>query len=379
MDLFRADLHLHSRFSRATSKGLNPRHLAAWAHVKGISLLGTGDFTHPGWLAELKEQLVPEDTGLFRLAKEGGLTREIPWLGEVLPKGRVRYLLQAEISSIYSQGGKVRKIHNLVFVPSFAAAERLNERLARVGNLSSDGRPILGLPAKDLLAMVLDLDPGAFLVPAHVWTPWFSLFGSKSGFEAIEECFGDLSSEIFALETGLSSDPAMNRLWSALDRFRLISNSDAHSGEKLGREAKRLLRRAVLRHGAQSLEGRGPGAEIPGHGGVLPRGGQVPPGRPPQVRRGPGAPRDQGQGRALPRLRQAADRGRAPPGDGSGRPRGARYALGAPRLRLAHPAWRAHLRGRGQRRYDQGRPGALSQMPLAPRAGDDHSPGDAAL
>ncbi len=237
MDFFYSDLHIHSRYSRATSKNLSLRNLAAWAALKGIDVLATGDFTHPKWLDEIKENLVQEDSGLFRLKDPGGLDREISWLrGEHIP-GKIRFMLCTEISSIYKYRGAVRKIHNLVFMPDLEKAELFNKRLAQVGNLNADGRPILGLDARDLLEMVLETDPLAFLVPAHIWTPWFSLFGSKSGFNTLEECFRDLSKEIFALETGLSSDPEMNWLWSRLDRYTLISNSDAHSGEKLAREA----------------------------------------------------------------------------------------------------------------------------------------------
>jgi len=237
MNRFRADLHIHSRFSRATSKTLSLRQLAAWARVKGLSLLGTGDFTHPGWLAEIEEVLAEGEDGLLRLRNPAGLEKEIPWLDGFPMPGDVRFMFQAELSLIYKRGGKVRKVHNLVFMPSLAAVNKFNAKLAKVGNLASDGRPILGLDSRHLLELVLETDPAAFLVPAHIWTPWFSLFGSKSGFDSIEECFGALAPEIFALETGLSSDPEMNWLLSALDRFRLISNSDAHSGEKLGREA----------------------------------------------------------------------------------------------------------------------------------------------
>ncbi|MFP4517381.1 MAG: UvrD-helicase domain-containing protein [Desulfovibrionales bacterium] len=236
MDQFRADLHIHSRFSRATSKSLTPRNLAAWARVKGIDVVGTGDFTHPGWLAQLEEQLQEDGSGLLTLRSTEGLSGELPWKDYRMPSGTVRFMLSAEISSIYKRGGKVRKVHNLVYMPSIERARQFNERLGQIGNLESDGRPILGLDSEHLLEMVLETDPLAFLVPAHIWTPWFSLFGSKSGFDAIEECFGSLSKEIFALETGLSSDPEMNWLWSKLDRFKLISNSDAHSGENLGRE-----------------------------------------------------------------------------------------------------------------------------------------------
>ncbi|WP_300161441.1 UvrD-helicase domain-containing protein [Solidesulfovibrio sp.] len=236
MEQYLADLHIHSRHSRATSKGLTPRNLAAWGEVKGLTVVATGDFTHPGWLSELQEALAPDASGLFRLKDPAHLGRELPWLPDASPSGRVRFLLSAEISSIYKRGGKVRKVHNLVYVPTYEAAESLNRKLAKVGNLASDGRPILGLDSRHLLEMVLETDPMAFLVPAHIWTPWFSLFGSKSGFDSVEECYGSLAKEIFALETGLSSDPEMNWTLSALDRFRLVSNSDAHSGEKLGRE-----------------------------------------------------------------------------------------------------------------------------------------------
>lgn len=236
---FIADLHIHSRFSRATSKQLTPAHLAAWARCKGIDLLGTGDFTHPQWRQELREQLVEDaDSGLYRLRQ--GRTALPDFLegdGGLLHDGEPRFILQTEISSIYKRHGKVRKVHNLVFVPTLEDADRLSRRLESIGNLASDGRPILGLDSRDLLEICLDVCPKSVLIPAHVWTPWFALFGSKSGFDRLEDCFGDLSSHIFALETGLSSDPAMNRLVSALDGYALISNSDAHSGANLGREA----------------------------------------------------------------------------------------------------------------------------------------------
>ena len=237
---FIADLHIHSRFSRATSKALNPRHLAAWARCKGINVLGTGDFTHPQWRAELAEQLVlDEHTGLYRLAVEPETLEFMdakagPGMRE---SAAPLFLLQTEISSIYKRGGKVRKVHNLVFVPTLEDAERLSLRLAQIGNLNADGRPILGLDSRDLLEIMLECAPGSVMIPAHVWTPWFALFGSKSGFDRLEDCYGDLSEHIFALETGLSSDPAMNRLISRLDGYALVSNSDAHSGANLGREA----------------------------------------------------------------------------------------------------------------------------------------------
>jgi len=229
-----ADLHIHSPFSRATSKAGNLQGLAAWARVKGIHLIGTGDFTHPSWFSQLKEQLVPAEPGFFKLTNEAippALPQVTP---EALPS---RFLLTAEISSIYKRHGAVRKVHNLLYVPDFASAERINSVLAGIGNIESDGRPILGLDSRDLLEILLEKAPEGFLVPAHIWTPWFSLFGSRSGFNTIEECYGDLSPHVFALETGLSSDPDMNRLIPALDRFALISNSDCHSPGKLGREA----------------------------------------------------------------------------------------------------------------------------------------------
>ena len=264
MEQYLADLHIHSRYSRATSKGLTPRNLAAWGEIKGLTVVATGDFTHPGWLGELQEALAPDASGLFRLKDPAHLARELPWLPDAAPSGRVRLLLSAEISSIYKRGGKVRKVHNLVYVPTFEAAESLNRKLAKVGNLASDGRPILGLDSRHLLEMVLETDPLAYLVPAHIWTPWFSLFGSKSGFDSVEECYGSLAKEIFALETGLSSDPEMNWTLSALDRFRLISNSDAHSGEKLGRECNLFSGDPSYEGIYRALRGQGVGPKFCG-------------------------------------------------------------------------------------------------------------------
>lgn len=237
MAQFRADLHIHSRFSRATSKKLTIPLLAAWARAKGLDVLGTGDFTHPKWRMEIAEHLLfDEKTGLYVLKDPSAINTlpDAPASGSRQP---AHFMIQGEISSIYKRDGKVRKVHNLVYMPDLESAERFCAKLGEVGNLHSDGRPILGLDSRDLLEMVLETHPQAFLIPAHVWTPWFSLFGSKSGFDTLEECFGDLSQEIFALETGLSSDPDMNWLWSALDRYRMVSNSDAHSGENLAREA----------------------------------------------------------------------------------------------------------------------------------------------
>jgi DNA helicase-2/ATP-dependent DNA helicase PcrA len=233
-----ADLHIHSRFSRATARSLDPEHLWLGAQLKGVDLLGTGDFTHPTWAEELKEKLEETGDGAYRLRPnlQRALEDQVP--GPC--RREVRFLLSGEISCIYKRGGKTRKIHALILMPDLAAVERLNATLARLGNIKSDGRPILGLDARDLLEICLAASPQAIFIPAHIWTPWFSLFGSKSGFDSIEECFGDLSGHIQALETGLSSDPAMNWRLSALDRFTLVSHSDAHSPANLAREANLL-------------------------------------------------------------------------------------------------------------------------------------------
>ncbi|MBI4982229.1 MAG: DNA helicase UvrD [Candidatus Omnitrophica bacterium] len=215
---FIADFHIHSKYSRATSKQMDVEHIAEFAKLKGITLMGTGDFTHHLWLEELKHNLEDSGNGLFK------------------HKG-VNFILSAEISSIYSKNSKGYRIHNLIFAPSFKAVDKINDVLGRCGNLASDGRPILGLDAEELARIVLDIDENCMVVPAHIWTPWFSLFGSMSGFDKIEDCFGKQTENIFALETGLSSDPGMNWRLSALDKFSLISNSDSHSPQKIGREA----------------------------------------------------------------------------------------------------------------------------------------------
>ncbi len=234
--LFTADLHIHSKYSRACSKDCDLEHLTWWARRKGITLVGTGDFTHPAWFDHLRDCLVPAEPGLFRLRDD--LDRDISrTLPPVLAANPVRFMLSVEISTIYKRADRTRKVHHLVYVPSFDAAAEFNRRLGRIGNLGSDGRPILGLDSRDLLEITLGCGDGAYLVPAHVWTPWFAVFGSKSGFDAIEECYVDLADHIFALETGLSSDPEMNWRISGLDRYRLVSNSDAHSPPMLGREA----------------------------------------------------------------------------------------------------------------------------------------------
>lgn len=231
---FIADLHIHSKFSRATSKNLDLENLYIAAQIKGITVVGTGDAIHPGWFDELKDKLVPAEQGLYQLRKDIAdiCDKEVPRSC----RAPVRFVLQTEISNIYKKMGVTRKNHNLIFFPDMETAETFKNRIDAIGNIHSDGRPILGLDAKHLLEITLEVSPGAFLIPAHIWTPWFSMLGSKSGFDSIEECFDDLSSHIFAVETGLSSDPAMNRLVSGLDGLTLVSNSDAHSPANLGRE-----------------------------------------------------------------------------------------------------------------------------------------------
>jgi len=215
---FIADFHIHSRYSRATSRDMDVKHLAEWAKLKGITLMGTGDFTHHLWLEELKHN--PEDlgNGLFKYQN-------------------IYFILTTEVSSIYSKKGRTYRIHNMIFAPSLKTVDKINDKLGRLGNLSSDGRPILGLDAAELARIVFDIDENCMIVPGHIWTPWFSVFGSMSGFDRIEDCFEEHTPKIFALETGLSSDPAMNWRLSGLDRFTLISNSDSHSPSKIGREA----------------------------------------------------------------------------------------------------------------------------------------------
>ena len=219
---FIADFHLHSKYSRATSPRMDLENLDKWGRIKGIKLLGTGDFTHPVWLKELKEKLEPAESGLFKIKNNNKETR---------------FILSAEISCIYSKKGRVRKIHTVILAPSFKIVEKINSRLDFIGNLKADGRPILGLDVKELAKIVLDASEKCLVIPAHVMTPWFSLFGSKSGFNSIKECFEEYTKYIYALETGLSADPSM--LWRTAEgqKLTLISNSDAHSPEKIGREA----------------------------------------------------------------------------------------------------------------------------------------------
>ena len=221
------DLHIHSKYSRATSKSLNLEELAIWAKKKGLNVIGTGDFTHPAWFEEIKEKLVETDDGTFRLKPE--IEKQI--------NANVKFILTVEISTIYKKWDKTRKVHHVVFVPDLKTATNFRENLGAIGNIKLDGRPILGLDSRNLLETVLESGENSYIIPAHIWTPWFSVLGSKSGFDSIEDCYGDLSDHIFALETGLSSDPEMNWHVSKLDKFRLVSNSDAHSASKLAREA----------------------------------------------------------------------------------------------------------------------------------------------
>lgn len=215
---FAADFHIHSKYSRATSETMNVEELARWAKLKGISLVGTGDFTHPLWLIELKEKLKQNQRGLYEY------------------KG-INFIFTAEVFNNFYVDGRSKRIHNIIFAPDAETAEKLNERLGRHGDLISDGRPILNLSARDLVKLCLDVSEECFVVPAHAWTPHFSIFGSNSGFDSVEECFKEEAKNIYCLETGLSSDPAMNWRLSKLDAYALISNSDAHSPRKIGREA----------------------------------------------------------------------------------------------------------------------------------------------
>lgn len=232
---FIADLHVHSHYSRATSKDMTPEKIWFWSQVKGIKVVGTGDITHPLWLSELREKLYEEKEGLFCLKKD--YRKNLP---PQSVRQEVYFMLQGEVSCIYKKEGRLRKVHLIVFFPGFEEATTFQKRLNRIGNIFSDGRPILGVDSKELLKMVLDISPRSVLIPAHAWTPHFSIFGSESGFDSFEECFDEFSDLVFSLETGLSSDPKMNWRVSKLDRLTLISNSDAHSPKRIGREANIL-------------------------------------------------------------------------------------------------------------------------------------------
>jgi uncharacterized protein (TIGR00375 family) len=253
---FYADLHLHSRYAKATSRNADLAELAWWARRKGIGALGTGDFTHPAWFDELKQRLVPAERGLFRLRDE--LDRAVL---ERLPescRGPLRFLMAVEVSTAFHRDGRARRMHHLLYVPDLETAATLRDRLGRSGNLADDGRPTLAMDAGDLLEATLDAGDGAYLVPAHVWTPWVGVLSATTGFDSIEACYGPLARHIFAVETGLSADPPMNWRVSRLDRFRSVSYSDAHAPSRLGREATELdteLDYAAIRHALQTGEG----------------------------------------------------------------------------------------------------------------------------
>ncbi|MEI7899852.1 MAG: endonuclease Q family protein [bacterium] len=230
-----ADLHIHSHYSRATSPACTPEGLFHWAQLKGVGVCGTGDCTHPAWLAELKEKLTEDAPGLYtlKLGLREAAGRDVP----PACRAPVRFAVTGEISSIYKRDGQVRKVHSLILLPSLEAAGKLATRLSQIGNILSDGRPILGLDPRNLLEVLLEADPRAVLIPAHIWTPWFSMLGARSGFDSLKECFGDLSEQIFAVETGLSSDAPMNHRIRCLAPVALVSNSDLHSPSNLGRNA----------------------------------------------------------------------------------------------------------------------------------------------
>lgn len=230
-----ADLHIHSPYSRATSKEMGLENLNRWAQLKGLTVIGTGDFTHPRWFSNLQEKLEEAEDGLYRLRPECEAmgSEGIP----ISCRRNVRFILSAEVSCIYSKNGRTRKVHHLLLAPTFAAAARINVALSKIGNIRADGRPILGLDSKVLMEIALNASPHVLVIPAHAWTPHFSVLGSNSGFDSLEECFEDLTPCVYAIETGLSSDPPMNWRLSGLDRVALVSNSDAHSPRKLAREA----------------------------------------------------------------------------------------------------------------------------------------------
>jgi len=217
-----ADLHLHSKYSRATSKALDLFEIEKWAKIKGVDLIATADFTHPAWFKHLQKNLTEVSGGIYQLKKSAS---------------GVKFMLSTEIACIYSKNDKVRRLHLVILAPSLEVVAKLNEQIGKLGKLASDGRPILGLDAKELAKICFSVDERIMVIPAHAWTPWFSVFGSKSGFDSLEECFEELTPQIYAIETGLSSDPEMNWRLSALDNITFISNSDAHSGSTIAREA----------------------------------------------------------------------------------------------------------------------------------------------
>jgi DNA helicase II / ATP-dependent DNA helicase PcrA len=227
-----SDLHLHSKYSRATSRDLNIGGLYKGARIKGIDIIGTGDFTHPQYFKEIENELESVGGGLYSFKRKDEIKVEVA--GD---KSDPKFLLTTEIANIYKRHNKVRRMHTCVLAPGIDEAKELNGQLEKIGNIKSDGRPILGMDVEKMARLIWSVSEDFIIIPAHAWTPWFAIFGSKSGFDSIEECFGDLSDKIYAIETGLSSDPMMNWRWSYLDNISLISNSDAHSLPNLGREA----------------------------------------------------------------------------------------------------------------------------------------------
>jgi uncharacterized protein (TIGR00375 family) len=253
---FYADLHLHSRYAKATSRNADLVELAWWARRKGITVLGTGDFTHPAWFEELTQRLVPAEPGLYRLQDD--LDQAV--LDRLPPscRGPLRFLMAVEVSTAFHRDGRARRMHHLLYVPNLKSAATLNDRLGRSGNITEDGRPTLAMDAGDLLEATLDSGDGAYLVPAHVWTPWVGVLSATTGFDSIEACYGALARHIFAVETGLSADPPMNWRVSRLDRFRSVSYSDAHAPSRLGREATELdteLDYFAIRHALETGNG----------------------------------------------------------------------------------------------------------------------------
>ena len=340
-----ADIHLHSHFSRATSKNLTLEHLWKWAQLKGVQVVATGDIAHPGWLAELQTRLEPAEDGLFKLKPEFAATVA----DEVPPScsNTVRFLIGGEISNIYKKYDRTRKVHNIVFAPSIEATTVLQAELEKIGNIRSDGRPILGLDSRDLLEVVLEVDDRCHLIPAHIWTPWFSILGSKSGFDSLQECFTDLSPHIFAVETGLSSDPPMNWRVSWLDDYTLISNSDAHSPPKLAREATLFDTELSYDRFFGALQSGDP-AQFR-HTGFSGRG-QISSGRPSQVRGLLGAGHNGCQRGSLHTVRQACDCRCLPPDRGVGRPRARRT------LPFGRAIYQSHSAAGGVERDSQRRP-----------------------
>ena len=234
---FITDLHTHSKYSRACSKYLTPENIGAWCERKGIDIVSTADFTHPLWREKLKKSLEPAEKGLYKLKKSSPLSLRGART-RATRQSQTRFLVSTEVSCIYKRHDKTRRVHLCIWMSSLEAAEAFSKKLEDMGkNVASDGRPILGIDSEEILKMVLDIDEHAMVIPAHAWTPWFAIFGSMSGFDSLEECFGENAKHIHAIETGLSSDPPMNWQLSALDNIALVSNSDAHSLEKLGREA----------------------------------------------------------------------------------------------------------------------------------------------